>query len=36
MDIATLKTILWQQLGAAIDIPERTMQACHNGLWGDQ
>lgn len=36
MDITTLRTILWQQLGAAIDMLERAMQACPDDLWSDQ
>ena len=36
MDIKDLKTILWQQLGASIDMLERAMQACPDDLWGDQ
>jgi hypothetical protein len=29
------KTILWQQLGAAIDMLENAMRACPADLWGD-
>lgn len=36
MEIGTLRTILWQQLGATIDMLQRAMQACPNELWGDQ
>lgn len=36
MHIENLRTILWQQLGAAIDMLERAMQACPDDLWGDQ
>jgi len=36
MLITTLCTILWQQLGAAIDMLEGAMQACPDDLWGDQ
>jgi hypothetical protein len=36
MDIEDLRTILWQQLGASIDMLERAMQACPDDLWGDQ
>jgi hypothetical protein len=36
MDIITLRAILWQQLGASIDMLERAMHACPDDLWGDQ
>lgn len=36
MDIENLRTILWQQLGAAIDMLERAMQACPDDLWNDK
>ncbi len=36
MDITILRTILWQQLGAAIDMLENAMQACPDDLWGDR
>lgn len=36
MNIATLRTILWQQLGAAIEMLENSIQACPNELWGDR
>ena len=36
MNIENLRTILWQQLGASINMLERAMQACPDNLWGDQ
>jgi uncharacterized damage-inducible protein DinB len=36
MDITTLRTILWQQFGAAIDMLENAMLACPDELWGDR
>jgi len=36
MEISNLRTILWQQLGASIDMLERAMQVCPHDLWGDQ
>ncbi len=35
MDI-TLKTIIWRQFGAAIDMLENAMQACPEAVWGDR
>jgi len=35
MDISSFKSILWQQLGAAIDMLENAMHACSDELWGD-
>ncbi len=32
---ATLKAILWPELGAAIDMLENALLACPDGLWGD-
>ena len=32
----TLKTILWQQFGAAIDMLENAVLACPDNLWGDR
>lgn len=31
-----LKTIIWQQFGASIDMLENAMHACPEGLWGDR
>ncbi len=31
-----LKTVVWQQFGAAIDMLENAMQACPNELWNDR
>lgn len=36
MNISNIRTILWQQLGAAIEMLERAMQSCPDDLWGDQ
>jgi hypothetical protein len=36
MNIENLITILWQQLGAAIDMLERAMQASPDDLWSDE
>ena len=33
---ATLKTIIWKQFGAAIDMLENAMKACPEALWGDR
>jgi hypothetical protein len=32
----TLKTIIWQQFGASIEMLENAMQACPESLWGDR
>lgn len=32
----TLKTVLWQQFGAAIEMLERAMAACPEDLWSDR
>jgi hypothetical protein len=32
----TLKTIIWQQFGASIDMLENAMRACPEDLWGDR
>jgi hypothetical protein len=31
-----LKTIIWQQFGASIDMLENAMHACPETLWGDR
>jgi uncharacterized damage-inducible protein DinB len=31
-----LKTIIWQQFGASIDMLENAMEACPESLWGDR
>jgi hypothetical protein len=31
----TLRTIIWQQFGAAIDMLEKALRACPDGLWND-
>lgn len=36
MQIEYLRNILWQQLGAAIDMLENAMKACPDELWNDQ
>ncbi len=36
MDIKNLRGILWQQLGAAIDMLENAMLACPDKVWGDR
>lgn len=33
---ATLKTVLWQQFGAAIDMLENAIIACPEDLWGNR
>jgi len=32
----TLKTIIWRQFGASIDMLENAMRACPEDLWGDR
>ena len=32
----SLKTIIWQQFGAAIDMLDNAVTACPNDLWGDR
>ena len=36
MDIKTLREILWQQIGASIDMLENAMLACPDKVWGDR
>ena len=36
MDIKIFREILWQQLGAAIDMLENAMLACPDKVWGDR
>lgn len=33
---STLKTIIWQQFGAAIDMLDNALRACPDGLWREQ
>src|SRR5512143_299081 len=33
---ATLKTIIWRQFGAAIDMLENAMRACPEVVWSDR
>jgi hypothetical protein len=33
---ATLRTIIWQQFGAGIDMLENAMAACPDALWHDR
>lgn len=33
---ATMKTIIWKQFGASIDMLENAIRACPETLWGDR